>query len=208
VLPRTVLYDPTLTVGLPVSTSVTSALNAMAHAAEGLYARDGTPLHSLLAEEALGTFARGVPRVARAPAELEARAECLYAACLCGAVLGAVGMALHHKLCHTLGGSFGLPHAETHSVVLPHALAYNRDAAPEAMKRIARALDAPDAPGGVFDFARGLKAPASLRELGMPADGLDKAAELATTDAYWNPRPLERKAIRQLLQNAWEGQRP
>ncbi len=123
VLPRTVLYDATLTVNLPVASSVTSAFNAIAHAAEGLYARDGNPLHRQFAEEAIRSFATGLPKVVAAPTSLEAREECLYAAWLSGAVLGALGMALHHKLCHTLGGTFALPHAETHTVMLPHALA-------------------------------------------------------------------------------------
>ena len=64
-------------------------------------------------------------------------------------------MALHHKLCHTLGGTFTLPHADAHTIVLAHVLAYNRDyAAPVAMKRIARALHADDAAQAVFDLAR------------------------------------------------------
>ena len=123
-------------------------------------------------------------------------------------MLGAVGMALHHKLCHALGGTFNLPHAETHTIILPHALAYNAIDTPGAMMRIARAIDAPSAPGGMFDLAKRLGAPVALRDIGMPEDGLDHAAELATTNAYWNPRPLERGAIRRLLQDAWEGRRP
>ncbi|EHP41129.1 iron-containing alcohol dehydrogenase [Cupriavidus basilensis OR16] len=109
VLPRTVIYDPALTVGLPVSLSVTSGLNAIAHAAEGLYAQDANPVTSLMAEEGIRALASGIPRVFAAPTDLDARADCLYGAWLCGSVLGSVGMALHHKLCHTLGGSFNLP---------------------------------------------------------------------------------------------------
>jgi len=117
-------------------------------------------------------------------------------------------MSLHHKLCHTLGGSFNLPHAETHTIVLPHALSYNSAAAPRAMTRIARALGADAAARGVYDLAKALGAPIALRDIGMPEAGLDRAAELATTNAYWNPRALERVAIRELLQQAWEGRRP
>ena len=147
------------------------------------------------------------PAVAR-PDDMEARSDCLYGAWLCGAVLGAVGMSLHHKLCHTLGGTFNLPHAETHTIVLPHALAYNAGAAPVAMERVARALGTTGAARGIFDLASTLGAPIALKNIGMPADGLDRAAELATANAYWNPRPLDRGAIRQLLQDAWEGKRP
>ena len=142
------------------------------------------------------------------PHDIAARSDALYGARLCGTVLGAVAMGLHHKLCHTLGGSFNLPHAAIHTVVLPHALAYNAAAAPAAMARIARALGCADAAQGVFDLARRHNAPTSLRAIGMPADGLDRAADLAVQAAYPNPRPLERAALRALLQRAFDGQPP
>ena len=123
-------------------------------------------------------------------------------------MLGAVAMGLHHKLCHTLGGSFNLPHAEVHTVVLPHALAYNASHAPEAMHRIARALGSASAAAGIFDLALRHGAPVALKDIGMPADGLDRAADLAVQTPYPNPRPLERAAIRDLLQNALDGVRP
>src|SRR5215468_984388 len=205
VLPKTVIYDPALTVGLPVGLSVTSGMNAIAHAVEGLYAQDSNPVMSLMAEEGIRALAQGLPRVADKPEDLNARSDCLYGAWLCGAVLGAVGMALHHKLCHVLGGTWNLPHAETHTVVLPHAAAYNAPAVPEAMRRVARALDAPDAAQGLYDLARSLGAPVALEAIGMPAGELDRAAELATTSPYWNPRAIERAAIRRLLDDAWLG---
>jgi alcohol dehydrogenase class IV len=208
VLPRTVIYDPKLTLALSVAVSVTSGINAIAHAAEALYAPDANPVTSLLAEEGMRALARGLPAVKQNPGDVEARGNCLYGAWLCGTALGAVGMSLHHKLCHTLGGTFNLPHAETHTVVLPHALAYNRDAAGAAMGRIAAALGGSDAAGAAFDLARKLGAPLSLRELGMPEAGIDRAAELATQTPYPNPRPVERAAIRELLQNAYAGRRP
>jgi len=140
VLPRTVIYDVNLTLSLPPALSATSGMNAIAHAVEALYAQDSNPIMSLLAQEGIRALAQGLPGVVKAPQDLEARSQCLYGAWLCGAVLGSVGMALHHKLCHTLGGTFNLPHAETHTVVLPHAVAYNRAAAPEAMHAAATAL--------------------------------------------------------------------
>lgn len=208
VLPKAVIYDPALTVGLPVALSVASGMNALAHAVEGLYAQDANPIMSMLAEEGIRAFAGGLPRVRRNPGDLAARADCLYGAWLCGAVLGAVGMALHHKLCHTLGGTWNLPHAATHTVVLPHAVAYNAAAAPAAMARAARALGAANAAHGLYDLGRALGAPAGLKDLGMPAADLDRAAELATTAPYWNPRPIERSAIRKLLDDAYFGRRP
>jgi len=208
VLPRTVIYDPALTVGLPVGLSATSGMNAIAHAVEGLYAQDSNPVMSLMAEEGIRALAQGLPRVVSKPDDLDARADCLYGAWLCGAVLGAVGMALHHKLCHVLGGTWNLPHAETHTVMLPHAAAYNAPAVPEAMRRVARALTAPDAAQGLYDLARSLGAPVALEAIGMPAGELDRAAELATTSPYWNPRAIERATIRRLLDDAWFGRRP
>lgn len=211
VLPRTVIYDPELTVSLPLGLSVTSALNAVAHAVEGLYAHDGNPIIDLMAEEGIRALGGALPGIVANPADLTARGDALYGAWLCGVVLGQVSMGLHHKLCHTLGGSFNLPHAEVHTVILPHALAYNLAAAPQAASRVARALglaDADRAPVALQDLARRLGAPTSLREIGMPADGLDRAADLAVQAAYPNPRALERPALRALLQRAWEGAAP
>jgi maleylacetate reductase len=208
VLPRTVIYDPELTLTLPASLSVTSGINAIAHAAEGLYARDGNPVMSLIAADGIRALARGLPRVVANPHDLDARSDCLYGAWLCGAVLGSVGMALHHKLCHTLGGTFNLPHAETHTVMLPHVLAYNAAAAPDAMRIIADALGAEDAAAGMHKLAKSLGAPTALKDLGMPEVGLDRCADVAVQNAYWNPRPVDRSAIRALLADAFAGAAP
>lgn len=208
VLPKTVIYDPELSLSLPLALSITSALNAVAHAAEGLYAHDGNPITALMAEEGIRATAAALPRLQADPRDVDARGDALYGAWLCGTVLGAVAMGLHHKLCHTLGGSFDLPHAEVHTVILPHALAYNAALAPEAMARIARALGVGDAPRGLHDLARALGAPVSLRAIGMPESGLDAAADLAAGAPYPNPRPLERSALRALLQRAYDGLPP
>jgi alcohol dehydrogenase class IV len=208
VLPKAVIYDPTLTLGLPVGLSVTSGFNAIAHAAEGLYAEDANPIMTLMAEEGIRALAQGLPIIVKNPQSLDARSDCLYGAWLCGAVLGAVGMALHHKLCHVLGGTWNLPHAETHTVVLPHALAFNTPAAPQAMGRVARALAAPHAAQGIYDLMEGLRAPLALKDIGMKESELDRAAELATTSPYFNPRPIDRASIRALLDDAYFGRRP
>jgi maleylacetate reductase len=208
VLPKTVIYDPTLTLGLPSGLSATSGMNAIAHAVEGLYAEDANPITSLLAREGIRALAQGLPRVVADPQDLEGRSQCLYGAWLCGAVLGSVGMALHHKLCHTLGGSFNLPHAETHTVVLPHAVAYNRAAAPEAMRLAADAIGAEDAARGLYALARALGAPMALKDIGMREADLDRAAEIAARSPYYNPRPVEYGAIRKLLDDAYHGREP
>ena len=208
VLPRTVLYDPALTLSLPPAVSGTSGMNAIAHAVEALYAKDANPVTSMMAEEGIRVLARSLPRIAAAPADVAARTEALYGAWLCGTCLGGVGMALHHKLCHTLGGTLNLPHAETHTAVLPHAVAYNRAAAPEAMARIARALGDVDAAEGLYELAGALGAKRSLGELGMSQADLDRIAALATANPYWNPRPVTEPAIRALLGDAFHGRRP
>lgn len=208
VLPRTVIYDPLLSLSLPYGFTVTSALNAIAHAAEGLYAHDGNPVTALMAEEGIRASAAALTPLQADAQDLGARSDALYGAWLCGTVLGSVAMGLHHKLCHTLGGSFNLPHAEVHTVILPHALAYNAAAAPEAMARMARALGVAHAPRGLQDLARRHGAPTSLAAIGMPAHGLDRAADLAASTPYPNPRPLERGALRELLQRAYEGVTP
>jgi alcohol dehydrogenase class IV len=208
VLPETVIYDVDLTLSLPAALSATSGMNAIAHAVETLYAADASPITALMAEEAIRALASALPRIVAAPADRAARSDALYGAWLCGACLGAVSMALHHKLCHVLGGSFGLPHAETHTVILPHAAAYNRGHATDAMARIARALGAEDAPRGLFDLAAALGAPTSLAAIGFREDDLDRAAGIAAREPYPNPRPIEHGAIRALLGDAFAGRRP
>ncbi|MDE2453770.1 MAG: maleylacetate reductase [Burkholderiales bacterium] len=208
VLPRTVIYDPQLTLGLPYALTVTSAINAIAHAAEGLYAADGNPVTALMAEEGIRASAAALAPLQADAQDLAARADALYGAWLCGTVLGSVAMGLHHKLCHTLGGSFNLPHAETHTVVLPHALAFNAEAAPDAMRRIERGLGAPHAAPGIYDLMKSLGAPVALKDIGMKEAELDRAADLVTAAPYFNPRPIDRQGIRALLDNAFSGRRP
>ena len=208
VLPETVIYDVDLTLTMPPSLSATSGLNAIAHAAEALYAREQNPIISLMAEEGIRALARALPRIKADGRDVEARSDALYGAWLCACCLGAVGMALHHKLCHTLGGSFNLPHAETHAAVLPHALAYNSSAVPEAMTRIARAIGRADAAAGLFELAGEIAVQRALRDFGMREQDIDRAADIAVTNPYWNPRAIEREAIRGLIARAWAGASP
>jgi maleylacetate reductase len=206
--PSVVVYDVDLTLDLPVRLSVTSGINALAHAVEALYSPQSNPITGQLALEALRRLASALPRIAADPGDAVARTDALVGAWLAGTCLGTVGMGVHHKLCHVLGGSFGLPHAETHTVVLPHAMAYNASAAPSAMRRIAEALGVPDAPAGVYDLVASLGGPTSLTALGFQPDDVDRAAALATESPYPNPAPLERDGIAALLQDAIVGVRP
>ncbi|MDX3748658.1 maleylacetate reductase [Streptomyces sp. AK08-02] len=210
VLPRSVVYDPELTLSLPVPLSVTSGINAIAHAVEALYAPDASPLVSLMAREGVRAMAEALPAVAADPVSLDARGRALYGAWLCGSCLGATTMGLHHKLCHVLGGTFGLPHAETHTVVLPHALAYNAPAAPEAADAVARALGgATDAPTALWELAGRLDAPRSLAELGLTeADVAVAAAQVAGQRPYANPREVTPEGVLGLLRAAYRGAAP
>ncbi|NGO52794.1 maleylacetate reductase [Allomesorhizobium camelthorni] len=205
VLPETVIYDVSLTLELPVKLSAVSGMNAIAHAVEALYAQDRNPVVDLMADEGLAALARALPGIVAKPDDLDARSDALYGAWLCGICLGSVGMALHHKLCHTLGGMFDLPHAETHAVILPHAMRYNTNAAPAAAAKVARALGAGDAARGLQDLARRVGAPVSLREIGMTAEGIEPAVAQAMSNPYWNPEPLVETRIRELLERAFHG---
>jgi alcohol dehydrogenase class IV len=208
VLAKTVLYDPLLTVSLPATVSGPSGINAVAHCVEALYAPDGNPIVSLMAEEGIRALAESLPVVVREPGDLTSRTQALYGAWLAGSSLAAASMGLHHKLCHVLGGRYNLPHAEVHTVILPHAAAYNASAAPEAMRHIAAALLAEDAPGGLFDLAESVGAKIALKDIGMRAEDLDEAADLAARDPYANPAPITREGVRGLLDDAYHGRRP
>lgn len=205
--PATVIYDVDLTMSLPVAVSMASGANALAHAVEALYAPDANPLVSLMAEEGLRAVAGALPVIATEPFDRAARSDALYGAWLCGTCLGAVAMGLHHKLCHVLGGLADLPHAETHAVILPHVVAFNQSAAPQAMARIARALGTADAVPGLERLFDSLAVPRSLRQLGMPGEAIEAAAEAATAAPYPNPRPVDRPAVRDLIARAWAGTR-
>jgi alcohol dehydrogenase class IV len=208
VLPKAVIHDPTLTLRLPPALSAASGMNAIAHAVEALYSHEGNPIISLMAEEGIRVLANALPVIVQAPTDIASRSDALYGAWLCGVVLGSAGMALHHKLCHVLGGSFNLPHAETHSIVLPHAMRYNQEAAPDAMTRIRRAIQANDAAEGIWDLEKGLGLPMGLADIGMKEADLERAARIATEAPYPNPRQVEYAPLLQLLRNAYEGRRP
>jgi maleylacetate reductase len=208
VLPRSVVYDPELSASLPVALSVTSGLNAVAHAAEGLYAPDVSPIVALMAEEGARSIVSALPRIVAEPDGLDARADALRGAWLCGAVLGVTTMSLHHKLCHVLGGTFALPHAGVHTVVLPHVLAFNAPAAPRMVDALARVLGDRDVAPALWRWQRRLGAPTSLAELGMPADGVPEVVRQVLAVPYANPREVTVKGVTELLGRALRGGPP
>jgi len=207
VLPRAVLYDPELTLGLPAAVSAASGMNAIAHCAEALYAHDGNAIISLMAEEGIRALASALPRIVAHPSDIEGRTAALYGSWLAGMTISTTSVALHHKLCHVLGG-FGLPHAETHSIVLPHAMRYNQDAAPEAMARIRKSLGGQEAAKGLYELERQLGLPMRLADIGMKEADLERAARIAVEAPYPNPRKVEYAPVLALLRDAYEGRRP
>ena len=208
VLPETVIYDLELSLSLPVQVSVTSGFNAMAHAAEALYAEIPSPPLLAIAEECVRLMAHALTRIVIEPGDEAARAAALEAAWLGGWSLANGGSALHHRLCHMLGGAFGLPHAETHTVLLPHILAYNLPSAPEALGRLGRALNTPEPAEVLFDLGQSLGAPAALKDIGMPKTGIEEAAQAMLAQGGWNPRPLDAVSLTRVLRRAWSGDHP
>jgi alcohol dehydrogenase class IV len=209
VLPKVVIYDPELTFSLPDFITGPSAMNAMAHCVEAFYAPGANPITSLMAEEGIRALASGVPAAVSRPEDLEGRTRTLYGAYLAGAAFAAAGGGIHHKICHVLGGAYDLPHAETHTVILPQAVAFNEGAIPEVMQRVARALGAEEAAAGLYDLARRIGAPTALKDIGMREENLDEAITLILEEAPTeNPRPVDKAGIRELLEDAYSGRRP
>lgn len=199
--PRLVVYDAELTYDLPATVSAASGMNAIAHCVEALYAADASPVSSLLAEDGIVRLTSSLPVIMRSRADPIARGEALVGAHLAGRALDMTSMGLHHKLCHVLGGSFGLPHAETHAALLPYVVAYNAPAAPDAAARIATALGTGSASAGLQAFGRRLGT-LTLAQLGLPHDAIPRVAKLAIKGGYPNPRPVTEPSIRALLEDA------
>jgi maleylacetate reductase len=208
VLPRTVVYDPALTTGLPAEVTGPSGMNAVAHCVEALYAPGANPVTSLLAEEGARVLYRGLPRAVADPADLAARSDALLGAWLAGAALATAGVGIHHQLCHLLGGAYRLPHAELHAVVLPHAVHFVAPAARPQLARLAAGLEVEDVAGGIWDLGRRLGTPASLAELGLAETELDRAAAQAVAKVVQTPRRAGVTELRALLEAAWQGRRP
>jgi maleylacetate reductase len=214
-LPKTVVYDPELTLGLPPQVTGPSAFNALAHSVEALYAPGNNPITSALALEGVRAIHRSLPTVMSAPGDIDARGTLLYGAYLSGVALGTTSTGLHHKLCHVLGGRFNLVHADAHSVILPHAIAFNAPALPAEMARLAEALGVPggDPAAALWDLAVASHVPTRLADL-TGHDGLLKredlpgAAHAAAEEITVNPRPVTEADLLGLLERAYEGERP
>jgi maleylacetate reductase len=200
VLPRTVIYDPELVLGLPAAVAAASGLNAIAHCVEGLWIPERTPATVAYAVEALYRFARHLPRAVAAP-DADARGECLVASWLAGAVLTA-GTGLQHKLAHVLGG-YGLPHAETHAIILPHVARFNLAQAPDARARMAAALQADDPADALAAMLQGFPIPQRLRDVGFDHGKVDDAAAQVAALGLKFPRAVSADDARALLTAAY-----
>lgn len=206
VLPRVVVYDATLTQGLPPDLAVHSGLNALAHAVDSLWAPRADPINRAMASEGMRALVPGLRGLRADREDLGAHEQVLYGTYLSGVALASAGAGMHHKICHVLGGTFNLPHAPTHAVVLPYVAAYNTEADPDSEARIAEALWTPHAAPGLWDLAREVGAPGSLAEIGFTEDAVDLAAELATAaipDS--NPQPVSQESVATLLRAALRG---
>ncbi len=202
-----VLYDPLLSRNLPPRVAVPSAFNALAHAVESLYAPDAAAHVLEWAGDAARALVDTLPALSEGSDDLGARESALRGACLAGACLGGASMGLHHKLCHVLGGSFGLPHAETHATLLPHVARFNLEACPAARERLAAALRTTDPVGALFAHAEATGVLRGLAALGLPRSALDRVVELTTAAPYPNPRPVTPDALRRLLEDAYGTER-
>jgi maleylacetate reductase len=200
VVPRTVIYDPELTLALPPAVTAASAMNAIAHCVEGLWVPERTPVTVAYATEAMRRFGAHLPRAVAHGAEVEARSECLIAAWLAGAVLTG-GTGLHHKLAHVLGG-YGLPHAETHAIILPHVTRFNLAEAPEAHARLADALGSGDPADVLARMVQEFPIPHGLREVGFDSAKIDDAAAQVAALAIKAPRPVSAEDAQGILKAA------
>jgi alcohol dehydrogenase class IV len=205
VLPKTVIYDPALTVDLPARVSGPSGMNALAHAVEALYAEDANPVATLQAVEGIRALGRSLPVIVREPANLEARADALYGAWLAAATLATTTVGLHHKACHVLGGMFNVSHADTHSVMLPYAVRFQQSAAADSLRLGAAALGGRDAASAIRALAVRIGAPTALKDIGVPHDGIDRAAETIASQTFYSPAAVGYAAARRLLEDAYAG---
>jgi maleylacetate reductase len=209
VLPRTVVYDASLMVSLPVELSVASGLNALAHCVDSMWSPGTDPIDQALAAEGIRALDAGLPRVVADPTGLQGREEALYGAYLSAVAFASAGSGLHHKICHVLGGRYDLPHAPTHAVVLPYVLALNGPAAPEADRRIARAFGADDALQGLQDLRARIDAPRALRDFGFEKSQIPDAAQtILPVVPPSNPASVSLEVLEDLLRRAWEGADP
>ncbi|HEY8481889.1 MAG TPA: iron-containing alcohol dehydrogenase, partial [Spirillospora sp.] len=192
-----------LTLSMPPGLTRVSALNALAHAVEALWASDATLVTDALATEAASGIVDALPAVQDDPSGVRVRARLQSAAWPAGICLARTRMGLHHQLAHVLGGAFDLPHAELHAMLLPHVMAFNLPAAPDAASRLERAMGGEDPVAVVAGLAREHDGPTRLADLGVPREELPGVAAKAVANPYPNPRPPAADEVADLLERVW-----
>jgi alcohol dehydrogenase class IV len=203
--PGTVVYDPELTLTMPRGLTLTSALNALAHSVEALWDIEASAATRAYAVESADGILTALPVVLDRLSDVAARSRLQEAAWLAGACLAQARMGLHHQLAHALGGSYGLPHAELHALLLPRVMRFNLAEAPDAAVRLARLADG-DPARAVSALAARHDGPTTLGALGLPRTALREVAERVAADPYPNPRPVTADAVEELLLAAWRGE--
>lgn len=206
VLPQSIIYDATLTTSLPVDLSIASGLNGMAHCIDSMWAPRADPINQALATEGIRALAAGLVAIKENPDNLEGREQTLYGAYLAAVAFASAGSGVHHKICHVLGGTYNLPHAQTHAVVLPRVLALNAPFAPSAMDRIGHALGSSDPIGSFNSLYEQLDAPQALKDYGYTEASINESIELILpVIPASNPRQITPDLMRELLESAWSG---
>lgn len=208
VIAKTSIYDPVLTTSMSAHHTATIGMNSLAHCVEALYGKSKSPLSDQFAILGIKALIEGIPASINNPNDLNARGQVLYGGMLSGYCVTLAGIAIHHKLCHVLGGHHGIAHGDSNSVILPYAVAYNESAAPEAMNAIKTTMGSSSACGGIYDFARKIGVPSNLMDLGMSEADLDRAAQETVQTTPYNPRKVDINLVREMLQQAFEGKRP
>ncbi|MFF1823310.1 maleylacetate reductase [Kribbella sp. NPDC058245] len=196
VLPKTVVYDPQLTLHLPPAVTAASVANALAHCVEAVWTEKANPITETTAVEAARALTTGLRAVIASPTDIDARSNLLYGACLAGTALASAGTGIHHKLCHLLGGTYNLPHAETHAAVLPQVTRVKAPEVPRAKARLEEALQTDDLATGLFDLFEAAKVPTSLQALGLTREQALEAADRFPGD------------VEEIVTRAWAGTRP
>lgn len=209
VLPVTVIYDSALTLSLPVDMSVASGLNGLAHCVDSLWGPKANPINAALATEGIRALNRGLPKIVADPSNIDGRDLALYGAYLAAVSFASAGSGVHHKLCHILGGTFNLPHAQTHATILPYVLAFNAPYAPEAESRMSAAFESDTALAGLQLLRKRLNAPRALADYGFTAAGIPTVVDqaLAIIPAN-NPRTVTEDNLTVLLTAALHGDDP
>ncbi|MDQ1129800.1 maleylacetate reductase [Microbacterium sp. SORGH_AS_0888] len=207
VLPKVIVYDASLSVSLPAHLAIASGLNAVAHAVDGFWAPRADPINTALGTEGIRVLFPGLRALHARPDDIQAREQTLYGAYLAAVAFASAGSGMHHKICHVLGGAYGLSHAEMHAIVLAYVTAFNAPAAPDAAARVSSALGGAPAAAGLYELRESLGVAGSLAELGLRERDIPEAARLATAAIpASNPRPFDVSDVEGIIRAAWAGE--